>query len=401
MSLDATTYFSENPDSYAAGKEVGSNVRRSLGDREPEAMLVYAGVSHNSSELLRGVRETAGTHTKIIGCSTQGIVMLDKVTEENSFAAAMAFAGEELKFASAIQRDIQNETLSKGKAMGRSIKDAIGSVPELLVLFYDPLCGADINIFQKGVHEELPCVILGGSSSHTWFELTSLKVDTYQYCDTEAIQNGAVALAFSGPIGVEIGITHGESPVGRSMTVTRSVGNQIMEIDGRSAFEVWKEMTGTVKFHEVEAKHWAIGIEREHTEKEDEKIEVVLAAFDGFAETGGLIFQTAIPEGTKIRIHRRSVSSVLEGTTIMGSKLSSRISSKEPWVTLAFECGARTSSFLGADNTLIENRTLQKQLGNSGQWLGMMPWGEITPLAGELCAFNFTYLLAVLTLKHS
>jgi hypothetical protein len=70
---------------------------------------------------------------------------------------------------------------------------------------------------------------------------------------------------------------------------------------------------------------------------------------------------------------------------------------RRPWAVLGFECGARTSPFLGEAGTLQENLALQATVASDVPWIGMMAWGEIAPAAGRPAFHNYTYPLLVLT----
>ena len=108
------------------------------------------------------------------------------------------------------------------------------------------------------------------------------------------------------------------------------------------------------------------------------------------------VVQAAIPEGTKIMLHHRTVPAVTEGTLAMGRDLAARLKGRHPWAVLGFECGARTSPFLGESGTLQENLQLQKIAAPGTPWLGMMAWGEIAPVAGRPAFHNYPYPIVVL-----
>jgi small ligand-binding sensory domain FIST len=63
-----------------------------------------------------------------------------------------------------------------------------------------------------------------------------------QCMQSEVMSHGAVALALNGPFTTEIGLCHGTAPSGIHSVATRTQGNMILEIDGRSPVDVLKEI---------------------------------------------------------------------------------------------------------------------------------------------------------------
>jgi small ligand-binding sensory domain FIST len=81
----------------------------------------------------------------------------------------------------------------------------------------------------------------------------------------------------------------------------------------------------------------------------------------------------------------------------MGGDLAERVGKRHVLAVLGFECGARTSPFLGLKGTNEENIALQAAIAPDAPWLGMLAWGEIAPVGGEPAFHNYTYPLVVLT----
>jgi hypothetical protein len=273
----------------------------------------------------------------------------------------------------------------------------LGEQPKLVVLLYDPLCGADVHQLLSGFREHVSCQIVGGGASHPWGPM----VKTYQYFGDEVTSHGAVALALSGPFTPELGVCHGTSPTGLVMTLTRADGNRLLEIDGRPALDVWREATGCAEGETIDQDHvaaWAIGVERSvKTSAGDQSLYMIRAAF-GFDQTEkSVTVQAAIPTDTKIMFHHRTTSAVMEGTKIMANDLAERLRDKKVWGVLGFECGARTSPFLGGAATVDENVALQSVVAPEAPWLGFLAWGEIAPVGKEPAFHNYTYPLVVLT----
>lgn len=184
------------------------------------------------------------------------------------------------------------------------------------------------------------------------------------------------------------------------MTLTRADGNKLLELDGRRALDVWREVIGCTEdeiLNQDQTAALAMGIERRFVEDGREQAGYLMRAIFGFdRETGAIVAQAAIPEGSKIMFHHRTVRVVRDGAEAMGRELAARIADRRPWAVLGFECGARTNPFLGAAQTLEENLALQEVVAPRAPWLGLIGWGEIVPCGGVPEFNNFTYPLVVL-----
>jgi hypothetical protein len=360
-------------------------------------VLVYATMQHDHAEVLRGVRQALGQDVLIAGCSAQGVMSNGSVLEGGFAVGAMALGGQSLEVATAIEHEIQIDGRAKGRQLARQVRDGLGRSPELFVLVYDPLSGIDVDQVLTGLRDVLDCPIVGGAASQP----SGPVVRTYQYCGDRPATHAAVGLGLAGPFHVELGFCHGTVPTGVAMTLTRCEGNSLLEFDGRPALDVWRQAIGVGTDEVLNQDHTAalaMGIERKVTVgNRESSVYLMRAAFGVSEATKGIVVQAAMPEGSKILLHHRTVSVVTQGTVEMGQDLASRLVGRKPWAVLGFECGARTAPFLGEAGTLRENELLQAAVAPQAPWLGLLTWGEVAPLAGEPTFHNYAYPLVVLT----
>jgi hypothetical protein len=355
-------------------------------------------MNHDHPALLEGLRTALGKDTLLLGCTGQGVVSNEQLTEDGLALAVMGLGGSELRCAAALEREIQEGPKEKGRRLAQSLKRDLKEEPRVVVLNYDPLCGADVEAMLEGMQLELDCPIVGGAAGQPW----GVPQQTFQFWDREVFSHGVVALALSGPFDLEIGICHGTMPVGVGNKVTRAAGNQVIEIDGRPAAEVWREATGCRSEELAHQSHfaaWALGVEVNGLGGQHELL--IRGAFGFDLETGAMILQAPVAEGTQVMLHHRTIEKVLDGTEQMAQRLSARLSQRRPWAVLGFECAARTFPFLGEANTQKEHVGLRAAVAPEAPWLGMMAWGEIGPCAGRPSFHNYTYPLLVLTDKKA
>jgi hypothetical protein len=398
MELVARTCASQLSDSSRAGEEVAKSLEDAFGGNAIQVVVLYGAVNHDQTALVRKIRGSLGDKVAILGCSSQGVMTRGSVREGGFYVGAMGLGGDALKSGTAVEHEIATETRSKGARLAQKVLAELGGEPKVLVLLYDPLCGADVHELIAGVRQHIKCPIVGGGASQPWGPM----VKTYQYFGEEVFSHGAVALGLDGPFSAELGVCHGTSPTGLTMTLTRTEANRLLEIDGRPALEVWQEVTGLAEGETGDLNHvaaWAIGIERPvpAVDGQTKSSYAIRAAFGFDPSEKSITLQAAIPSNTKIMFHHRTTAAVMEGTKVMGGDLADRVRNQNVWAVLGFECGARTSPFLGSKATTDENIALQGAVAPDAPWLGMLAWGEIAPVAGEPAFHNYTYPLVVLT----
>ncbi len=390
MSIAARSVFTRATGSYDVGCQTARRIRETL-ECPPEIVLAYLTLNHDQPEFLRGMRDLLGNEVRILGCSAQGVMGLGATSEEGYVAGALGLGGEGVEIVAGHVEEIALQTFEKGVALGRTMTDRLSGKPKVAVLHYDPLCGADMDVFLAGLDSVLQCPIVGGASSHFHGPMRK----TFQYFDGEVMSHGAVAFALSGQVTPELAITCGGSPVGLEMTVTKSDGPVLLELDGRPALEVWQEITSAGPPHADHTAALAVGVPAEGPSEPGEYL--MRAAFGVDAKRGGVVLQVGIRQGAKVMLHHRTVEGVLEGTRRMGATLRGRLQGKTIRAVLGFECGARTVPFLGAESTRIENGLLQQTVAERAEWIGLLCWGEIYPVGGRTGFHNYTYPLLALT----
>ena len=389
MPIIARSHVTTDSHSYDTGRRTGETLLADF-DGRPKLALVYLTVNHRAEDYLRGISQTLGDDVPLLGCSAQGVMGRGAVHEEGFGASAMLLGGEGLLPAVARVAHIQDRTFDKGRSLGEQLRARLTRPPRFVVLNYDPLSGVDMAPFLDGLATQIECPVVGGGASHS--HTFDVPGNAFVYFGREVSKAGAVAFAASGDFCVETQVCHGCAPVGVEMTVTRSRGSLLLELDGRSARDTWAETCGPGFGSADQTTALAIGVPASGTSREY----LVRAAYSLDEESGGVALGTHIPEGTRIMLHHRTVEDVLSGAQNMGRSLCARLAGKKVRAVLGFECGARTRPFLGDQATQDENLALQGQLGPADAWIGMMPWGELYPVASRPAFHNYSYpLLAI------
>jgi hypothetical protein len=386
----AKSFVTSSPGSSATGRDAARRVTDRF-DGAPRIVLAYLTVNHDQAAFLGGMREVLGPDVPVVGCSAQGVVGRGSVREEGYAAGALALGGSSVDVSHAVVEDIASDAFERGKLLGQKLRSGLSTSPKAAVVHYDALSGIDPDRLLAGLFSELECPILGGAAAHS-FNYESLH-RTFQYYGDRVLTGAAVGFALGGELGVEFQGCHGCSPIGIELTVTRAEGNVLKELDGKRAFDVWSEICGDIDSNSNQSSALAIGVPRGPNPEDY----LVRAAYALDPASGHVHLGPAIPEGTRIMLHHRTVEDVTDGAARMARELRTRLGKRKARAVLGFECGARTRPFLGDDGTLEENLALQSELGTEAAWLGMIPWGELIPVAGRPAFHNYAYALLALT----
>lgn len=221
--------------------------------------------------------------------------------------------------------------------------------------------------------------------------------ETYQYFNGEVSTNSITAILISGDVEVELEISHGCDPSGIDMTVTKAGGNFILEIDGKPAWEVFRQyLDGKPEnLSGPDVLHLSIGqkLEKSHSQYYDDYIIRTPLALD--KERGALSVATEIKTGSKIRMTRRVPERVAKNVLDLAASLKEKTQGKVPIATLHFDCAGRGKFLVGIENetnTLVIE-PLQKILGHEQSWIGFHTYGEIAPINGKTEFHNYTAVI--------
>jgi hypothetical protein len=387
MSIFVRSNTSHGTHSFDTGMQLARHIVGGLAGEQLKGILAYSTVNHDQTAFLNGIREIAGTAVPVFGCSSQGIVGQGTVVEDGYAAGAMGLGGTALDLTSSHVEEFQTDTVAKAHELGKALREQSAGPLRAVIIYYDPLCGADVEAFLKALHEEVQCELIGGAAAEFWGPMQQ----TFQYVGSRALNHAAVAVGLSGSFTMETDLCHGTIPVGIEMTVTKSAHNTVLEFDGRPALEVWQEFCAEAPERIDHSGAIGIGLPTK-----DPEVYLVRCAFGVDTDRLGVIFQSGIPTGTRVMFNHRTVHGAVDGTAAMGRRLVERLKGKTVRGVLGFECGARTKPFLGKETTLAENRALQAQIAPNADWLGMMAWGEVSLFDGQPGFVNFSYPILIL-----
>jgi len=281
----------------------------------------------------------------IIGTTTGGEILDGKMLDKSIVVSLSLFDQTELKSI--------HLTGDNSESMGREIAVAIvGKETKCVIMFADGLkCNGDAILrgFNSGCSNNV--VVAGGMSGDNYqFEKT--------YCmhGNQIFENGIVAVSLSNP-DLEIFHTYNLSwsPIGKKMTVTKSDGNTVYEIDHKPIRDIYAKYLG----EDVVQKMPGSTIEFPLIMKGG-NVDIARSMIAIPEDHNGVIYAGELPEGSEVRFGVGSPNMVGES-----SKKSYFLARENPIEGLfVYSCIAR-KTFLGKD---LENE--------------FYPLAKIAPLSG-------------------
>lgn len=221
-------------DVRAAAREACAGALRRLGGPRAEAALVFATPEHGelARELLEAVAAGLGTRA-LAGASVHGLLAPGLESESGPAVGIAALAGAEAR--AFLLDDLHGDETRAGPELaarlGRPASDR-----DLVVLLTDP-DGLSPEPLLAGLRRALcPATLvgLGAAAGPLGAPL--------QWAETSAATGALAALVVHGARPPRVGVTQACAPVSGPLTVTRTRGHWVLELDGRPALDVYREV---------------------------------------------------------------------------------------------------------------------------------------------------------------
>ncbi len=204
---------------------------------------------------------------------------------------------------------------------------------------------------------------------------------THGFHDRELVTGGVVGawMASDGPIG--IGVDHGYRAVGDPLTVTRSEGELVLELDGRPALEVYLETLGAPKrilenpeeFHRFGLSHPLV-LNRGRGPLQARCVS------EPWTERGALRCIAEVPQGGLVWAASADVDATIAAAQKACAQALAELGGAEPKALLVFDCVGR-HYLLGNDGAAAELAVLREAAGRAAL-AGFYTYGEIARTRG-------------------
>lgn len=399
--------FSENPNSFEAGKEATLSALQNMEEEAGSLILAFCTNKHNHQNIMEGIRSVVGK-VPVIGGSAVGIITHDRLGYEG-FQVGLAILPKMITPEVAAVEGLDRGERQAGLELGRRIGAKRNLREKIALLFYDsirsPSPAPVLNVssyllegIEAGLGKNPPMIAGAGLLGNYNFDHGKL------FCGMEVADQQAVAALLSGDFYVYTRIMHGCKPMSDYHRITRLEGPIVYEIDGKPAMEVIDDLLGGQEWHHrLPLLLVTLGVnygEKYGPYEEDTYVNRLIVGILP-QEKAVILFEADFENGTEFQFMCRS-EELMEESAERGSLEALRYLEKnqqEPIFALYIDCAGRTSAYSGSERE--EASIVQNLIGKRVPLLGFYSGVEIAPLMGKSRGLDWTGVLIILSRSRS
>lgn len=319
--------------------------------------------------LLRSIQE-ACPHATVVGCSTAGEIAGASVLDNSVVLTCVKFAKTRVR-TSAVQ-------------IGQSMSSAEAGAKLAHELIEDRLChvfvlsdGVSVNGTElaQGFARSLPphVALTGGlSGDGTNFQ------ETVVIADGECRTNTVSAIGFYGEsLQVGYGSLGGWDPFGPERVISRSKGNILYELDGRSALALYKEYLGAHAAN-LPAAGLLFPLSLHIPGVEHPIVRTILGVDES---EGSITFAGDMPTGVLARLMKANFDRLIDGAHNAAELACSALAHGSSELAILISCVGRKLVLKQRIEEEVESA--QSVLGQQSRLCGFYSYGEIAPFQAE------------------
>ena len=224
---------------------------------------------------------------------------------------------------------------------------------------------------------------------------------TQVVCGDEIVEDGVALALIASKERIAIAVDHGHEPISEPIEVTAAEGNVVIELDGKPAFERWKEVVREPVLEEH-------GIDVERLSDDSDDLERLMTNYEfgidqgqsfkmrwpGHTSTtdGPLRFAVRVHEGTVFRVMYGPPERQIESAVDAVKAAKSRLGETEIAGAFVYDCACR-SAILGDEfSTSVD--AMSTELGTP--MAGIETYGEMCMERGQLGGYHNTTTVVML-----
>jgi hypothetical protein len=330
-----------------------------------QLVLGFGGKEVISSQPVYEKLKSTFPEAHIVLCSTAGEIINNRVNDNSVSIAAIELEKTSIQPVTVNIRDYDN-SYEAGKALIRLIN--FNSLSYILVISD----GSNVNGSElvRGINElvndRVP--VTGGlAGDGTNFQSTVVGLNE------KPSSGNIVAIPFYGQHFVVSHASMGGWEIfGPERTVTKSVANQLFEIEGQKALDLYKTYLGPYADElPGSALLFPLGVK---VHEEDAPIVRTILSID--QETGSMVFAGDVPNGSKVRFMKANFDKLVDAATHAAGQAFQKLPAA-PQLALLISCVGR-KVILGK-RTEEEVEAVADTFGNQTLLTGFYSYGEISP----------------------
>ncbi len=350
---------------WRSGAGWGGNPPGKLGSAAQLALIFADRNILQKTPLLEDIRKIY-PKALLFGCSTAGEILDSQALEGTLVLTAVAFDSSSLKSASILLRET-GDSFQAGETLARRLP------PEGLVHALVLSEGLNINgsALVKGLSGALPphVTVTGGLSGDG-----DRFAETCVIVDGKPLQDAVAVLGFYGNrLKIGYGSLGGWDPFGPERLITRSEGNILYELDGKSALELYKKYLGE-HAKNLPASGALFPLSLRGRDGRDGVVRTVSSVNE---KDQSMTFAGDMPRGSHARFMKANFDRLIDGAVGAAKVSYEAVGSKPPDLALLISCVGR--KFVLKQRIEEELEGVREVLGASPVLAGFYSYGEISP----------------------
>ncbi|MBI5592166.1 MAG: FIST C-terminal domain-containing protein [Deltaproteobacteria bacterium] len=339
-------------------------------------VLIFGSVNTLKKQALFQEIQHAYPEALLFGCSTAGEICSTRVSDESLVTTAIHFEHSRLKGARTVVKT-PGDSFSAGEQLARSLQtDGLRHV----FVLSDGLSvnGSDL---VKGITRHLPpdVAVTGG-----------LSADGDRFKETFVIMGGPAAsgtIALIGFYGDRLKIGYGSlggwDSFGPERMITKSRGNVLFELDGKSALELYKKYLGE-HAGGLPATGLLFPLSIRAKEGEPGLVRTILSVDEA---TRSMTFAGDMPEGAYARLMKANFNRLIEGAAGAARTSCRSLLTAGPELALLISCVGRKMVLKQRIEEEVE--AVRDIVGSGTVLTGFYSYGEISPFTpGAACELH-------------
>lgn len=390
--------YSDNPDSFASGKQAATEALSKAGLTKPcDFVLLFCTARHDQQSLRDGVVSVVGQTQPIYGGGAVGIITNDRFGYAGDQVGVACFWLEDSSCTVLVEKGLDQGEKQTGIRLGKRLSDAGVTPSSPMLLFYDAInrTDGDVRLLMatwliEGLEQGLgfpPDVNGAGIQGDHACSITR------QYTGEGLERHSVISMVFSDDIRMDSIIVHGCRPASPYYTVTKAEGSAILEINGKPALQFMDELLNSAIAPENYPFFLLFGLnhgERWGEYKEDDYASRLCLDID--KERGAIImFEPDMTEGTEFRLMYRSLE--LDYMIPRIETVFSRLNGREPVFAVYIDCAGRCAGYGGID--IEDARVVQDIVRDRVPLLGLYTGAEISSIGGRPRGLDWTGVFCV------
>lgn len=364
--------FSSLADPTLAAKEAASQAKNQLNVATTQLVVLFTSISHAIPSVVETVSKILQP-SKIIGSSTAGLIMSDKISPQG--VAVLAMNSDDIQITTAMIADIQHKDMRLlGFQLARDLStEHKNPGRQILTVFADSglISGP---MFSHGAKEVLGSTtpVVGAISSDNF-----LFKKTAQFYQNQILSNAAVGLLIGGSMTIAVGSRHGWKPLGKPRTIDKVEGCVIKTIDGEPAARLYENYFGEDAKSLKESRLGSMAILYPiGVYLEADRCYLLRNAID-ILDDGSIVCQGEVPEGAEMHLMIGSKDSCKQAALDAALEVRDGLSGRQAKLILIIESMTRYK-LLGR-SAIQEIQIIKDVLGYTTPMIGMYSAGEIAP----------------------